>query len=136
MTEPTAQLLGATRRRLFVTTLALVATLIVVIGAATAFVGLRALDLDVDRALASTVDAAVTRLDGELPSGEASGESDDASPAVADTLLLYLDATGPRSPTRRESTSRACPTQLPSRRPARTAVTFGRWTSVGSRSGC
>ena len=94
MTDPTARLLGATRRRLFVTTLALVATLIVVIGAATAFVGLRALDLDVDRALASTVDAAVTRLDGELPSGEASGESDDASPAAADTLLLYLDATG------------------------------------------
>jgi two-component system sensor histidine kinase CiaH len=94
MTDPTARLLGATRRRLFVTTLALVATLIVVIGAATAFVGLRALDVDVDRALASTVDAAVTRLDGELPSGEGSGESDDASPASADTLLLYLDATG------------------------------------------
>jgi signal transduction histidine kinase len=87
-------LLAVTRRRLFVTTLALVATLIVLIGAATAFVGLRVLDLDVDRALASAVEAAVTRLDGELPASEASGESDDTSPASADTLMLYLDATG------------------------------------------
>ncbi len=94
MTDPTTRLLRATRRRLFVTTLALVAMLIVLIGAATAFVGLRALDADVDRALSATVDAAVARLDGELPDGESSGESEDGSPASADTLLLYLDATG------------------------------------------
>lgn len=94
MTDPTTGLLAATRRRLFLITLALVATLVVVIGAATAFIGLRALDLDVDQALASSVDAAVTRLDGELPQSQETGESDDVSPASADTFLLYLDATG------------------------------------------
>ncbi len=94
MSNPTAQLLAATRRRLFLLTLALVATLVVAIGAATAVVGLRALDSDVDRALAATVDAAVVRLDGEMPSGSESGGSEDTAPAAADTVLLYLDSAG------------------------------------------
>ncbi len=92
--DPTVRLLAGTRRRLFVITLTLIAALVVIIGAATAIIGLRALDLDVDRALTSTVDAAVTHLDGELPQAQDPGETDDGSPASADTVLLYLDATG------------------------------------------
>jgi two-component system, OmpR family, sensor histidine kinase CiaH len=94
MSDPTAQLLGATRRRLIAVTLGLVAALVLGIGAATAFVALRALDADVDRALAASVDSAVARLDGEPPQVQESSESDETAPAVADTFLFYLDPTG------------------------------------------
>jgi len=94
MPDPTARLLAATRRRLIVVTLVLIALLVVGIGAATAFVGLRALDADVDRALIASVDAAGGRLGGELPQAQESAESEETAPASADTFLLYLDAGG------------------------------------------
>jgi two-component system sensor histidine kinase CiaH len=94
MADPTTRLLSTTRRHLFVITLSLIAMLVVLIGAATAFVALRGLDADVDRALATSVDAAVARLDGELPAPSEENEAEETSPASADTFLLYLDAKG------------------------------------------
>ena len=63
------------------------------IGAATAFVGLQALDADVDQALRSSVATAVATLDGELPRPTET-ESDEGLPAAADTFLLVLDRNG------------------------------------------
>jgi len=94
MTNPTDRLIVATRRRLFVVTLGLVALLVVGIGGATAVVGLRVLDADVDRALRGSVSAALARLSGELPEAQESHESTEGPPAESDTFLLYLDATG------------------------------------------
>ncbi|HEY5629927.1 MAG TPA: HAMP domain-containing sensor histidine kinase [Candidatus Limnocylindrales bacterium] len=91
---PTAtdRLLLGTRRRLFLVTFGLVATLVVGVGAATAIAGLAALDSEVDRALLATVDAAAARQPAE--SGGEGGEVDDVSPSSADTFVLYLDASG------------------------------------------
>ena len=94
MTDPTARLLRSTRRRLIVVTLGLIALLVIGIGAATAFVGLRALDADVDRALAASVDAAVAGLGGELPQAQEEADADETLPASSDTVVLYLDPTG------------------------------------------
>ena len=91
--SPTDRLLSATRRRTFATTLGLLFLLVAGIGAATAFVGLQALDADVDRALRSSVAAAVSGLDGELPHRNES-ENDESLPASADTFLLVLDSDG------------------------------------------
>ena len=93
MSSPTDRLIAATRRRTFATTLALLFLLVGGIGAATAFVGLQALDADVDQALRSSVVAAVSGLDGELPHRNES-ESDESLPAAADTFLLVLDGQG------------------------------------------
>ena len=93
MTSPTDRLIASTRRRSFATTLALLFLLVVGIGAATAFVGLQALDADVDQALRSSVATAVTALDGEIPRAS-EGESDESLPAAADTFLLVLDRHG------------------------------------------
>ncbi len=94
MTDPTTRLLRTTRRRLIAVTLGLIALLVIGIGAATAFVGLRALDADVDRALAASVDGAVAALHGELPQAQDESDVDDTAPASADTFLLYLDGHG------------------------------------------
>jgi two-component system sensor histidine kinase CiaH len=94
MTNSTDRLLVATRRRLFVVTLGLVALLVVGIGSATAVVGLRVLDADVDRALQGSVSAALARLAGELPEVSEIHESTEGPPAASDTFLLYLDASG------------------------------------------
>jgi signal transduction histidine kinase len=71
VTDSTSRLLANTRRRLFVVTLGLVALLVVGIGAASAFVALRALDSDVDRALIATVDRAALALGEALPPADA-----------------------------------------------------------------
>ncbi len=92
MTDPTTRLITATRRRLVVVTFALIAMLVVGVGAATAIAGLGALDGDVDRALTSTVEAAVAHLGGELP--QEVTEGDEGAPASSDTIILYLDAAG------------------------------------------
>jgi len=95
MTDTTSRLIARTRRRLFLVTFGLVALLVVGIGAATAFVTLRALDADVDRALASSVDAAARALHDSLPSGGGgSDDTEDAVLAASDTFLLILDANG------------------------------------------
>ena len=93
MSSPTDRLIAATRRRTFATTLALLFLLVAGIGAATAFVGLQALDADVDQALRSSVVAAVSGLDGELPHPNES-ETDESLPAAADTFILVLDGQG------------------------------------------
>jgi two-component system sensor histidine kinase CiaH len=91
--SPTDRLIASTRRRSFVTTLTLLCLLVVGIGAATALVGLQALDADVDQALRSSVAVAVTSLDGEIPRAS-EGETDEGLPAAADTFLLVLDQHG------------------------------------------
>jgi two-component system sensor histidine kinase CiaH len=95
----TDRLLRRTRIRLFATTLALLTLLVVGVGAATALMGLSALDSDVDRALATAVDAEAAVISAERPSGEAnsddgSGEAGEGRPAVANTVILVLDAQG------------------------------------------
>jgi signal transduction histidine kinase len=94
MSRPTDRLLRATRLRLFVVTLGLVALLVVGIGVTTAIAGLRALDADVDRALDGAVSAAIGRLDGELPKPLDPQETIEVTPAASDTFLLYLDPSG------------------------------------------
>ena len=94
MTTPTSRLLTRTRRRLFVVTLGLVALLVLGIGAATAFVTLRALDVEVDRALAASVKAAADAMHDGLPSTSEPSDSEDAILASSDTFLLVLDAKG------------------------------------------
>jgi signal transduction histidine kinase len=94
MTDPTARLLATTRRRLFIVTLGLVALLVVGIGAASAIVALRALDADVDRALALSVEGAVATLGEEIPSDDEAHEHDEGILASADTFLLVLDRSG------------------------------------------
>ena len=94
MTDPMSLLMTRTRRRLFVVTLGLVALLVVVIGAATAYVTLRALDADVDRALSASVDGAAAALHDGFPAGHESGEGEGAILAASDTFLLGLEATG------------------------------------------
>ncbi len=76
------------------TSLALVALLVIGIGVTTALVALRALDADVDRALRSTAEAAVARLSGELPAAQESGDSEEVVPGSSDTFVLTLDANG------------------------------------------
>jgi len=91
--SPTERLIASTKRRSFATTLALLVLLVVGIGAATAFVGLQVLDADVDQALRSSVAAAVTGLDGEIPR-PSEAETDEGLPASADTFILVLDRKG------------------------------------------
>jgi signal transduction histidine kinase len=88
--DPSGRLIQATGRRLYVRTLALVALLVLAIGAVTAVAGLRALDNDVDRALSGTVDAALAALDGELPSSDEQPENDEAPTGQSDTFALNL----------------------------------------------
>ncbi len=90
----TDRLLRRTRLRLFGTTLALLTLLVVGVGAATVAAATSSLDADLDRALEAAVLAQVAALDGELPSGEDQQESGEQVPAVADTVLLVLDAQG------------------------------------------
>jgi signal transduction histidine kinase len=89
----TERLLRRTRRRLFATTLALLVLLVVGVGAATLVVGLRALDSDVDRALAAAVDAQVASLGNELPDEEGH-ETGDQATGGADTIIMILDRDG------------------------------------------
>ena len=90
----TERLLRRTRLRLFAVTLALLTLLVVGVGAATAIMGLAALDADVDRALDAAVRAQVAALDGELPNGEEQHEATETAPAVANTVLLVLGPDG------------------------------------------
>jgi signal transduction histidine kinase len=92
----TERLLRRTRRRLFVTTMALLAMLVVGVGTATAFVGLRALDGDVDRALRSVVQGRAGAAGGELPGATEGdpGEAQEGSQGQSDTFILVLGPTG------------------------------------------
>jgi len=90
----TDRLLRRTQRRLFLVTLALLAMLVIGVGAATLVIGTSALDADVDRALEVAVQAQVAALDGELPSAEEGREQSNEAPEVAGTTILVLDPDG------------------------------------------
>ncbi len=85
--------LRRTRTRLTLVTLGLVGALVLLIGAASAFVGLRALDQDVDQALETAGAGAVAQLHGELPN-VGGDEGDERAPQASDTFFLILDPTG------------------------------------------
>lgn len=92
----TERLIRRTRLRLFATTMALLTLLVVGVGAATAVVGLRALDGDLDRALESSVQARVDAASGELDAhgdNETSGDTDRPT-GESDTFVLVLDENG------------------------------------------
>jgi signal transduction histidine kinase len=90
---PADPLLTATRRRLAVTTMALVGTLVLVLGIASVFFGLRALDNGVDQALHQSVTAEAQRLEGEMPAA-GGDEGDEHAPQGSDTFFLVLDSRG------------------------------------------
>lgn len=92
--DPAARLLLSTGRRLYATSLTLVALLVIGIGVTTSVAALGALDSEVDHALRATAQAAVVRLDGELPAPTDTNESDEVAPGSSDTFLLYLDRQG------------------------------------------
>jgi signal transduction histidine kinase len=96
------RLVAATGRRMYLSTLALIAILVVGIGLATALAALNALDSDVDHALADTVSAALVRLDGELPSTGEQPESDEPPSGSSDTFILEVapDGTVAANPSR------------------------------------
>jgi signal transduction histidine kinase len=86
-------LLAATRRRLAVTTLLLVGALVVLLGAAFAVLGLRALDDGVDHALDQAATAEAQSFGGEAPTSGAD-EGDERPPQASDTFFLVLDPQG------------------------------------------
>jgi signal transduction histidine kinase len=92
--DPAGQLVRATGRRLYFSTLALIALLVIGMGVITEVAVLRALDNDVDRALSGTVDATLAGLDGELPSPGEAPEADEAPPGQSDTFVLDLAPDG------------------------------------------
>lgn len=111
MADPTTALISRTQRRLFAMTLGLVALLVVLIGAASAWVALRALDADVDRALTTRVEAAVGSLHDGVPGvvsptaapddeggsdddDEDDEDDDESDLAASDTFLLILGPDG------------------------------------------
>lgn len=91
---PARRLLDATGRRLYFTSLLLVALLVVGIGVTTALAALGALDADVDRALRAAAEAAVAGAGGELPAEQEIGDTEEVAPRSADTFVLYLDPRG------------------------------------------
>lgn len=101
-TGTTERLIRRTRRRLFAGTMALLALLVVGIGAATAVVAIRALSGDVDHALIETVNTRLDAAQGERgPEGEDQGSPDadagtdvDRATGQSDTFLLVLDPSG------------------------------------------
>jgi signal transduction histidine kinase len=92
--DPSARIIASTGRRLYATTLALVAVLVLGIGVTSALAAMRALDADVDRALTSAAEATVARLGSELPHEGGSNETDEVPPGSSDTFVLVLDPTG------------------------------------------
>jgi two-component system, OmpR family, sensor histidine kinase CiaH len=91
--DPAARVVAATGRRLYVTSLTLVALLVVGIGVTAVIATRGALDAEVDRALRTAADSAIARQDGEVPAQE-SNDSEDVTPGSSDTFVLYLDAQG------------------------------------------
>jgi len=92
--DPTRRLIESTGRRLYLTSLSLVALLVIGIGLTTALAALNALDAEVDRSLRTAAEAAVARLNGELPATQELSDSEEVAPGSSDTFLLYLDPAG------------------------------------------
>ena len=91
--RPNASLLRATRRRLAVGTLAVVGTLVLGLGAATAIIGTTILDQQLDRALQAASDAYLAQLGGEIGQ-EDQGGAESHEPQASDTFFLVLDPAG------------------------------------------
>ena len=90
---PNATLVAATRRRLAIGTLAVVGTLVLGLGAATAIIGTTILDQEVDRALQVASDAYLAQLDGET--GQEDHEASEShQPQASDIFFLVLDSAG------------------------------------------
>lgn len=90
---PNASLLRSTRRRLAVGTLAVVGTLVLMLGAATAIIGTTILDQEVDRALQAASDAYLAQLGGET--GQEDHEASEShQPQASDIFFLVMDASG------------------------------------------
>ena len=90
---PNASLLARARRRLALSTLAVVGALVLALGAATAVVGTSILDQEVDRALASASAAYLGQLGGDT--GQEDHEAPEShEPQASDTFFLVLDASG------------------------------------------
>ena len=90
---PNASLLAATRRRLAIGTLAVVGTLVLGLGAATAIIGTTILDQEVDRALQAASDAYLAQL-GDETGQEDHDASESHPPQASDIFFLVLDAAG------------------------------------------
>jgi signal transduction histidine kinase len=91
--RPNASLLGRTRRRLALGTMAVVGMLVLGLGAATAIVGTTILDQELDRALHAASDAYLAQLGGEIGQEDLGG-SESHEPQASDTFFLVLDAAG------------------------------------------
>lgn len=96
---PNAALLARTRRRLAVSTLAVIGALVVALGLATAVIGTTILDQEIDRALQTASAAYLERLSGEIASGEEEGEpgataGEQGELQGSDTFFLVLDPAG------------------------------------------
>jgi signal transduction histidine kinase len=91
--DPSERLVAATRRRLALVTLAVLALLVVGVGAATAIAAIRALDQSVDRALETAVSAELSALEGELPTS-GGDEGPERVPQASDTFFLALAPDG------------------------------------------
>ena len=90
---PNATLVAATRRRLAIGTLAVVGTLVLGLGAATAIIGTTILDQEVDRALQAASDAYLAQLGGET--GQEDHEASEShQPQASDIFFLVLDSAG------------------------------------------
>jgi signal transduction histidine kinase len=106
--DPHARLLARTRRRLAAVVLVLVGALVLAIGVATALTAIRVIDAEADRALQTSSDAFVARLDGSVTAAPGGGadqgsedegvaaqaEQDERPPAESDTFHLVLAADG------------------------------------------
>ena len=90
---PNAALLRRTRRRLALWTMAVVGTLVIALGAATALVGTTILDREVDRALVASSAAFLEQLGGEARPGSGE-ESETGGPQASDTFFLVLAPSG------------------------------------------
>jgi signal transduction histidine kinase len=90
---PNAALLRRTRRRLALWTMAVVGTLVLALGAATALVGTTILDREVDQALAASSAAFLEQLGGEARPGSGE-ESETHGPQASDTFFLVLAPSG------------------------------------------
>lgn len=91
--DPTARLVAATRRRLALVTLGVLALLIAGIGAVTAIAAVRALDESVDRALTTAGETELATLDGEVPTAP-EDEASERLPQASDTFFLFLAPSG------------------------------------------
>jgi two-component system sensor histidine kinase CiaH len=97
VTDPTELVIAATRRRLALLTLGLLAALLVAMGIATTVVAMAQLDGATDAALRASAQGVLSSLEGHLPGatgGDSEAETADEPVGSADTFALVLDPSG------------------------------------------